>query len=205
MLNIFLVLSQTMRLILAYPLGVLGITLLALLATVASLGVLTGAMAVGLAKVFLLLAREGRWQPQELWGKTNRNSLYAGWASIGMLVGYMVLLLAADKYYAGFTEEVGFLAGLLLGLVWFYPFVLMADAGLVWRQALAKNWRLIRKGGVLAHVLLAALLEAIQLLPTDKVNVVVQLMVLVLLFAIPAVAQCVAYASLTREPAKEVS
>lgn len=43
-----------------------------------SLGTLTGPMQVGLFRVLVGYARDGTWQPQQLWGNTTLSNLYGG-------------------------------------------------------------------------------------------------------------------------------
>ncbi|RDI95675.1 hypothetical protein DV704_05195 [Meiothermus sp. QL-1] len=186
------VLAQSLRLLLQRPLGVLALLGQALLVSLASLGLLTGPMQVGIYRVLLGYIREGVWRPEALWGGFSPQALVGG-------VVFAASSLAAFAVGGPLLEPhplPGLLGQGVLQLLWFYTFQLMADRALPWPTALRQGWRMLGQGGLGRHLLLAGALEALAFLSTLLPWPPLQLAAYLLLLGWATVVKAVAYAAL---------
>jgi len=198
-LNVPQVLSRSFQLLLQHPIGVLWVLLQALLVSFFTLGIYTGPMQVGLYSVLLRYVRSNEWAPQELWGKMTSHNLPAGIVFVAMQVAVLLVGLpitnASGLVGAAFT----FIAATAITLLWFYTFQILSDHDKPWTLAIREGWHLMGRGNWGAHILLIVLLNLLNLIPTDSVGTVLQVVILLILTGFSTLAQTVAYSRLEPE------
>jgi len=178
------------------PLGVLWLQLQATLVSIFTLGVLAGPMQVGLFSVLLHYVRTGEWKPERLWGHVARQNVLAGLVYVAFGLAVLVVGLPFAQTSPALSTLFNFATLLVVNLVWFYTFLFMTEQPMHWTAAIRKGWDLMQRGGLLAHVILIAVLQLLNSLPTDTVPIPIQAVILLVLFTFATLNQSVAYAQL---------
>jgi hypothetical protein len=196
-LSVRQVLARTTALFFQQPLPILWLVFASLSLSLLSLGLLAGPMQVGLYRSLLHRIRQGVWDVGLLWDRANINAytLPAGLVFAVLLVALVVFGRPLENLSQIALTAFNFVTGLVLNLLWFYTFQVMADQPQPWVAAMRKGWQLMQSGGWRTHILLAGLLTLLTLLPTDAVEPVLQILVTIILLSYANLAQTVAYAT----------
>lgn len=202
MLSIAQVLAKATPLFFQQPLPILWLVFASLMVSLLSLGLLAGPMQVGLYRALLHRLRTGTWELGLLWDRANINpySVSAGLIFAVLLVALIIFGRPLENLAAILLTAFNFVTGLVLNLLWFYTFQVLADQPQPWIPAMRKGWQLMQKGGWGAHILLGSLLTLLTLLPTDTVGPFMQIVVTIILLSFANLSQTVAYQMVTSEP-----
>lgn len=198
-LNVPQVLSRSFQLLLQHPVGVLWVLVQALLVSLFTLGIYTGPMQVGLFSVLLRYVRTGEWVPGELWGKMTSHNLPAGIVFVAMQVAILLIGVPISNASALFATLFTFLAATAVTLLWFYTFQILSDHDKPWTQAIREGWHLMGRGNWAAHILLIVIVNLLNLIPTDTLGPVFQIVILLILNGFATLVQTVAYSRLEPE------
>ncbi|GEM86437.1 MULTISPECIES: hypothetical protein [Meiothermus] len=198
-LNVPQVLIRSLQLLLQHPIGVLWVLIQALLVSFFTLGIYTGPMQVGLFSVLLHYVRNGEWAPNELWGKMTSHNLPAGIVFVAMQVAVLLIGVPLSSASPLVATLFTFAAATAITLLWFYTFQILSDHDKPWTQAMREGWHLIGRGNWGAHLLLIVVLNLLNLIPTDTVGPILQIVILLILNGFATLAQTVAYSRLEPE------
>jgi hypothetical protein len=201
MLSVFQVLAKATPLFFQQPLPILWLVFASLMVSLLSLGLLAGPMQVGLYRALLHRLRAGAWDPGLLWDRANINT-YTVSAGIIFAV-LLVALVLFGRPLQGLSPLLlvafNFATGLVLNLLWFYTFQVLADQPQLWAKAMRRSWQLMHKGGWGPHILLGSLLTLLTLLPTESVEPFLQILVTIILLSYANLTQTVAYSMLVND------
>ena len=201
MLRLPQVLAATTALFFQQPLPTLWLVFASLTVSLLSLGLLAGPMQVGLYRSLLRRIRQGSWDLGLLWDRANINaySIPAGLIFAVLLVALVVFGRPLGNLSPLALTAFNFVTGLVLNLLWFYTFQVLADRPQLWIAAMRRGWQLMQKGGWRAHILLGGLLTLLTLFPTDSVEPFLQILVTIILLSFANLAQTMAYAMVVAE------
>ncbi len=181
-------LLKAAQLVARRPLGVLWIQFQVVFFSVATLGILTGPLMVGLFRVYGNYVQTNEWRPEALWGNRTRTNILAGLVYVAF-----VLVLFNARYLGGKIFWV--LAALVFTLIWFYTFQILAAHQVSWRKAFVEGFDILIAKGLPQHVLLAGIFWLLTQIPLGKISLPLEGFFWLVLGSFSSMVRAVAYST----------